>query len=568
MLLFTRASHETRSIIDAIDRSQAIIHFAPDGTILWANAVFLAIVNYELADIVGRHHSLFVDPAERESAAYRGFWAALGRGEFQQAEYMRFGRNGKRVFIQATYTPILDSRGRVEKVVKFATDITEKALREAEFRGQIAAIQQSQAVIHFAMDGTIEWANDIFLATMGYTLAEVQGRHHQIFVDADYAQSAEYRNFWNDLRQGHFQTAEYRRLGKGGREIWIQATYSPIRDPSGALMKVIKYATDITAQKRMGADVVSQLNAIDRAQAVIQFDLDGIILEANENFLRATGYTLDEVRGRHHRMFVAEAEANSPDYQAFWQKLRSGEFFNGTHQRIGKDGRLVWLQASYNPVFDANGRIYKVVKYACDITAMMTSRLGAIAAAQATLANIEAVAAASEEMSLSVKEIAQNIERGRVSADTMHQRVEQTGAAALQLRQTASAMTGIIQLIQGIASQINLLALNATIESARAGEAGKGFAVVAGEIKTLARQTAAATETISQQIAELQSVSSAVDGSMTGISDGIGQLREMTALVSAAIEEQAVVTQDISITMQRAVGEVTGITDSLGATMR
>jgi methyl-accepting chemotaxis protein len=238
----------------------------------------------------------------------------------------------------------------------------------SEERAKVDAINRSQAVIEFGLDGTIITANENFLNAVGYSLAEVQGKHHRMFVDPTYAQGAEYAAFWRDLAAGQFQSAEYQRFAKGGREIWLQATYNPILGRNGKPTKVIKFATDITAQKNRMADMSGQLAAINRVQAVIEFQLDGTILTANENFLGALGYRLDEVKGRHHRMFVEAAYGQSREYEAFWAKLRAGEFIAAEFKRIGKGGKEVWIQASYNPVFDAMGRPVKVVKFASDIT--------------------------------------------------------------------------------------------------------------------------------------------------------------------------------------------------------
>jgi methyl-accepting chemotaxis protein len=239
----------------------------------------------------------------------------------------------------------------------------------ASDRGMIDAINKSQAVIEFAMDGKILHANENFLKAMGYSLDEIRGQHHSMFADSAYAQSAEYREFWEKLRRGEFDAGQYRRLGKGGREIWIQASYNPILDGKRKPVKVVKFATDITQQKVQSADYEGQLAAIGMSQAVIEFSLDGKILNANENFLKTLGYTLDEIKGHHHSMFVETGYRQSPDYRLFWEKLGRGEYDAGQYKRIGKGGTEIWIQASYNPIMDANGKPFKVVKYATDVTA-------------------------------------------------------------------------------------------------------------------------------------------------------------------------------------------------------
>ncbi|WP_158984465.1 methyl-accepting chemotaxis protein [Lysobacter panacisoli] len=243
--------------------------------------------------------------------------------------------------------------------------------RIAELEGRVAAIDRVQAVIEFDLDGTILRANDNFLHTMGYRLEEIQGRHHRMFADAQYAQGAEYREFWAKLGRGEFDAGQYRRLGKDGREVWIQASYNPVFDSSGRPYKVVKFATDITAQKMQAADFAGQLAAINKSQAVIEFGLDGRILSANANFLAAVGYALEEVRGQHHSMFVDPAMRGSAEYRQFWEKLGRGEYDAGQYRRLGKGGREIWIQASYNPIYDMNGRPFKVVKYATDITAQV-----------------------------------------------------------------------------------------------------------------------------------------------------------------------------------------------------
>ena len=235
-------------------------------------------------------------------------------------------------------------------------NVTVKASQERtnlDYAGQVAAIRKSQAVIEFSMDGTILDANDNFLKALGYTLDEVKGKHHSIFVDEAYRQSGDYREFWAKLNRGEYVANEFKRIGKGGKEVWIQASYNPIMDLNGKPFKVVKYATDITQQKLTNADYSGQIAAIGKSQAVIEFKMDGTILTANDNFLKTLGYTLDEVKGKHHSMFVEEAYRQSPDYREFWAKLNRGEYQAAEYKRIGKGGKEVWIQASYNPIMDS-----------------------------------------------------------------------------------------------------------------------------------------------------------------------------------------------------------------------
>ena len=354
--------------IDSISKSTAVIEFNMDGTIRSANKHFLDVMGYRLEEVQGKHHSMFVSEAYGRSDEYRVFWEKLNRGEYQSAEYKRLGKGGREVWIQASYNPILDLNGKPFKVVKFATDVTKAKMLAADFSGQIASIAKSTAVIEFNMDGTIATANDLFLNAMGYRLEEVQGRHHSMFVPDTFARSEEYRIFWEKLNRGEFQAAEYKRLGKGGREVWIQASYNPILDLNGKPFKVVKYATDITKVKELAADYSGQIDAIRKSSALIEFDMAGTILTANDQFLDAMGYRLDEIQGKHHSIFVDYTYRNSEEYRVFWERLNRGEFQAAEYKRYGKDGREVWIQASYNPIFDLNGKPVKVVKFATDVT--------------------------------------------------------------------------------------------------------------------------------------------------------------------------------------------------------
>ncbi len=251
----------------------------------------------------------------------------------------------------------------------FSNSATEQLKTEhQELKAREAAINKSMGIIEFKLDGTVITANQNFLGALGYTLDEIRGRHHSIFVEPAYAGSNEYRAFWERLNRGEFDAGEYKRLGKGGREIWIEASYNPVMDANGKPFKVVKFATDITAKKTRLAEFEAQISAIGQSMGTIELGLDGKVITANENFLNLLGYTLDEVKGKHHSTFVDPAYAATPDYRAFWEKMNRGEFDAGEYKRIGKGGKEIWIQASYNPIRDVNGKPYKVVKYASDIT--------------------------------------------------------------------------------------------------------------------------------------------------------------------------------------------------------
>ncbi|MBP2298163.1 methyl-accepting chemotaxis protein [Azospirillum picis] len=460
----------------------------------------------------------------------------------------------------------------------------------SDSQGVMAALDRSHAVIEFSMDGTILAANANFLAVMDYTLPEIAGRHHSMFVPPAQRDGAEYRAFWEALRRGEHQTALFQRIGKGGREVWIEATYNPVTGRDGSPAKVVKIATDVTERQKINADIKSKVEAISRSQAVIEFMPDGTILSANENFLRVLGYGLGEIQGRHHSMFVAPAERDGAAYREFWQRLNRGDFQIAQYRRIGKGGRVVWIQASYNPVFDDAGRLTKVVKFATDITEQVTllERLkvmidtnfadieqamgsahdqaaAATAASADTRSTVQTIAAGAEELAAAAREIAGSMSRSQQAADTAVIEAETADRAAARLSEVALAMGGIVDLIRSIAGQINMLALNATIEAARAGEAGRGFAVVANEVKNLASQSAKATAQISREIDGMQAVSTDVVSSLGAIRSAMTNLREFVVMSAGAVEEQTTVTDDMSVNMQSASGSVAQVDHNIGS---
>ena len=544
------AGSDDRHIIEAIKRSQGTIEFTMDGKIITANKNFLSLLGYELEEVKGKHHSMFVDPEYAKSPEYREFWERLATGEFFTAEFHRFGKGGKDVWIQATYCPVLNKHGKPYKVFKVASDVTDQKRQTSDYAGQIEAIGKSQAVIEFDMDGKILMANQNFLDAMGYTLAEVQGKHHQIFVDPAYAKSPEYTKFWETLRSGKYMSAEYQRFGKGGKEVWIQASYNPILDMNGRPFKVVKYATDVTAEKLRAADYAGQIEAIGKSQAVISFELDGTIIDANDNFLNAMGYKLADLKGRNHSMCVDPEYVKTDAYKDFWAALRRGEYQSGEFKRMGKGGKDVWISASYNPVFDMNGRPFKVVKYASDVTKQVMTRTTAEELAEGSSASAEAVASASEEMLAAIQEISESMHRSQIAVNDIVAKSEMADGIRTELESTSESMSGVVQIIRDLAEQVNLLALNATIEAARAGDAGKGFAVVAGEVKNLATQTAKATDQIEAQINSMLSITKRVVDSTREISESAGSVSDYVNTVASAVEEQTSVTHDISKNIQ------------------
>jgi methyl-accepting chemotaxis protein len=525
-----------------------------DGTIIAANQNFLDAMGYRLEEITGKHHSIFVQADQRDSIEYREFWARLNRGEFQSGEYKRIAKGGREVWIEASYNPVLDTDNQPVKVVKFAADITPKKIVNLKDAGKMAAVNRAQAVIEFNLDGTIITANENFLSAMGYSLSEIQGKHHSIFVPPGERNSAAYSEFWAALNRGEYQVAEYKRIGKGGKEIWILATYNPLLDERGKPFGVVKFA----AQKLMNADLSGQMDAIGKSQAVIEFKLDGTIIHANENFQRTFGYTLGEITGRHHSMFVEQGVRESAPYREFWAVLNRGEFQAGEFKRVGRSGKEVWIQASYNPIFDLNGKPFKVVKYASDVTKQVLMRMGN----ERVRAMMESVAAGAEELNISVREISEAMVKSRETAIGAVDRVASADTQAMRLSGATQAMSGIVELIGDITGQINLLALNATIESARAGEAGRGFAVVAAEVKSLANQAKQATDKIGAEIQSLNGISCDVVTALESIKKAIQNVSEYVTSTAASVEEQSTVTREMSSSMQRAADEARAIAAS------
>jgi len=383
----------------------------------------------------------------------------------------------------------------------------------------LQAINRSMASIEFDLSGVVLSVNDNFLNTMRYRREDVIGREHRIFCSAEEAQSAAYKQFWSRLRAGDFVSATFRRIAGDGRTVWLEATYNPIKDESDKVTKVVKYAMDVTERIESEQYAKHKLDAIDRAMAVIEFDLEGRIVAANQNLLQLLGYSESELLGKNHRQLCPAELTSSPEYADFWRRLNKGEFFSGQFKRVGRNGQTIWLEATYNPVYNAEGKLTKVIKFASDITTRVEKHeQDSHSAAKAYHISVE-TQKVTEQGTQVIQQAAS--EMRHISSN-----IEDSSRIIAQLGSRSEQITAIVNTIRSIAEQTNLLALNAAIEAARAGDQGRGFAVVADEVRQLAGRTSRSTAEISEMIGmiqnETQQAIDSMDNTRNSATKGVG----------------------------------------------
>jgi len=595
-----RISDEHAQIV-AIRRAQPVSVYAMDGTILDVNQNFESLLGYVRAELIGKHVSLFVDEPTRQSAQYQAAfkeqWERLNRGDICQGEAKWATRPGKEIWIQYSYNPIFDVKGKPYQVISFSKDVTQRKLLNADHQGQIAAISKAQLLIEFHMDGTIVTANDNFLNALGYSLDEIKGRHHSLFVDEAYKQSPAYKEFWAKLNRGEYDAAEYKRIGKGGREVWIQASCNPILDLNGKPFKVVKYATDVTRQKMalnaMIADAMMLSQAAVEGKLATRADvtrhegdyrkvvegvnhtLDAVI----EPLHVAAKYVNDISVGLMEASEILQAMAAN-DYtrrvSGSSQRVKITEAYNGDFNTIKNHlnaciEALAGVGAATNQTADTLQASMKSIAQNAHALSSSSQQLAATSqqmssnaeetSAQATTvatatqqvtSNLNSVATGAEQMTSTVQSISSNASEAAKVASEAVKTANAANTTVAKLGESSAEIGKVIKVITSIAQQTNLLALNATIEAARAGEAGKGFAVVANEVKELAKQTAKATEDISQKITAIQEDTKRAVDSIGNITCILNPISDNSSTIATAVEQQSATTNEMSRNVQEA----------------
>ncbi|OYZ45480.1 MAG: Biofilm dispersion protein bdlA [Novosphingobium sp. 16-62-11] len=432
--------------------------------------------------------------------------------------------------------------------------MTDQRRRDAESEGKVRAIERAQAVIEFDLEGNVLDANTNFLTLMGYHIEEIRGRHHRIFCDVSSTQGEDYRAFWDKLGRGEFETGEYKRLRKDGGEVWIHASYNPIFDTSGKPVKVVKFASDVTEEKLRSNEFSAKVDAIGRSLATIEFDLDGKVISANDNFLRTIGYSLREIVGQHHSMFCSPDYIRSAEYRDFWMKLNAGQYHAGRFHRVGKYDRDIWIQATYNPIFDLTGNPVRIVKYAFDVTEQVqmekaiTERAHEMNLLSTQLCKSIAEITGSTEQALSLSlQTRVNAEQGEETLGSAIESIE-------LIQKSATSISEIVRIISEIAGQTNLLAFNAEIEAARAGEHGVGFSVVAGEVRKLAERSSTAARDISRlidqsnaQVGEGTNRSRMARNAFSDIVSSVQQTNSAIEAITRLASNQAQLTENVVV---------------------
>lgn len=470
--------------------------------------------------------------------------------------------------------------------------------KTTEEKGVLNAIESNYAVISFEPSGKIINANQNFLDALGYSKDEIISKHHRIFCEQNYTQSSLYTEFWNNLSNGISQIGEFKRIKKDGSSIWIQASYTPVKDKSGNTVRVVKFAQDITNQKIQTFEYESKLDAISKSQAVIEFSMDGTILKANNNFLNTLGYVESEIIGKKHSMFCEESYKNSSEYTQFWRKLNEGLFDSGEYLRIGKNNKQVWIQASYNPILDLNGNPYKVVKFATNITkrknmifdvqktsSQFSSSVDNLFASAKSMAQGAAQTGAStEQASVSIDNVSQSSsdvtnkvvtmlesinnvihssKKGKDIAIQAKDKSEITSNAITKLDLESEKIDDTIRVISQIAFQTNILSLNAAVEAATAGEAGKGFAVVAQEVRNLATRSDDAAKQITEVVATIQGLVKESLDSVKEISEVMEEMSTISSTIYEEVEKQNIISKDVSSIMNETSTQIIEITKAM-----
>ncbi|MCY2975828.1 MAG: PAS domain-containing methyl-accepting chemotaxis protein [Planctomycetota bacterium] len=614
--------------VDIMNETSIVSESDLKGDILSVNDKFVQISKYSRDELIGAPHSTTRHP-DMPKETFKELWSTIGRGRTFRGIIKNQAKDGTPYYVDAVIAPVMGPNGKPIKYVGVRYDITANEIERHNSKGILNAIDSAYAYIEFDTKGNIQTANENFLQTMGYRLDEITNKHHRMFVESSFANSNAYTQFWSDLNAGINKSDVFKRISKDGKDVWIQAVYSPVKDEVGRVTKVVKIATDVTAERLRVADFEGQIAAVSKSQTVVEYNLDGTVLKANDNFLRTLGYSFDEIKGRSHSMFVTDSERQSPAYREFWAKLNRGEFESAEYKRIGKGGKDIYMQASYNPIFDLNGKPFKVVEYATDLTAEVSARnemrkkvdyildlaskgdltqdivatgddaisqicrgLGSFFAdlrktiasmaenastlssaseelssvstemssnaeetsSQATMVsaaseqvsqNVRTVATGVEELNSAIREISMNATQAAKVSQQAVAIAADTNVTIAKLGESSCDIGKVVKVITSIADQTNLLALNATIEAARAGEAGKGFAVVANEVKELAKETAKATEDISQKIEAIQMDTRGAIQAIRQISDVINQINDISNTIASAVEEQTATTNEM-----------------------